>query len=139
MSKQKVVLVNGCFDILHPGHIHFLQEAADQGDVLIVGLNVDETVTKAKKVCHRPFADRMAMLYALRYVDCVLGFREQNACALVDMVRPDVYVTGEEYRGRSAEVRLVKEYGGLVHYVPRVEGYSTTTEAVKNTGVKVKV
>ncbi len=131
MKPRKTVLVNGCFDLLHPGHVHFLQEASEQGDTLVVGLNVDDSVIKAKGKVLRPLDDRKAVLDSLRFVDLVLPFKDTTAVGLVELLRPDVYCTGEEYKGRSPEARVVKEYGGRVHYIGRLGEHSTTNEGKK--------
>jgi D-beta-D-heptose 7-phosphate kinase / D-beta-D-heptose 1-phosphate adenosyltransferase len=123
-----LVFVNGCFDVLHPGHVHLLREAASHGSKLVVGLNSDASVRRAKNRLARSFADRKTMLEACKYVDFVVSFSDITAIALVEMLRPSVYVTGEEYKGRSAEARLVKEYGGRVVYVPRLGDYSSSKE-----------
>ncbi|HZT97946.1 MAG TPA: adenylyltransferase/cytidyltransferase family protein, partial [Chloroflexota bacterium] len=94
-----VVLTNGCFDILHMGHLDYLEAARSLGSVLFVGVNADESVRRLKGP-HRPFtrqADRATLVAALRTVDLVTIFREDTATELVKAVRPDVYVKGGDY------------------------------------------
>lgn len=123
---SRTVLANGCFDLLHPGHIHFLKEARKQGDLLVVAINSDESVKKRKGKLSRTFEERKLMLEACKWVDLVVSFNDETALGVVEFLRPDVYVTGEEYRARSPEARLVKEYGGKTVYVQRQGTYSTT-------------
>lgn len=127
MSLNKLVFTNGCFDILHPGHIQLLQKAKAAGDKLVVGLNSDEHISRKKNRLPR-FAlnDRKLMLEACKFVDVVLSFNQEDAVSLIDALRPDVYVTGEEYKDRSPEARLVTSYGGKVIYVKRIGEYSSS-------------
>lgn len=131
MKPRKTVFVNGCFDLLHPGHVHFLQEAASHGDILVVGLNADDTVKQAKGKLFRSFDERKAILDSLRFVSVVLPFRDSTAEHLVEILRPDVYCTGEEYRSKSPEARTVAANGGKVIYIGRLGDYSTTKEGKK--------
>jgi len=133
MKLNKVVFVNGCFDLLHPGHIFFLKEAAEQGTRLVVGLNSDDSVKRLKKGrLVRSLEERKFMLEACKFVDLVVSFNQDTALGVVEFLRPDVYVTGEEYRARSPEARLVKEYGGKVVYVTRVAKYSSSMTEASN-------
>lgn len=126
MKLNKVVFVNGCFDLIHPGHIFLLKQAKEQGDRLVVGINTDDSVKKLKGKLARPLEERKFMLEACKFVDLAVSFNQDTALGVVEFLRPDIYVTGEEYRARSPEARLVKEYGGKVVYVPRVGAYSST-------------
>lgn len=126
--SDKIVMVNGCFDMLHFGHIHFLQTAASFGDYLVVGLNADSTILGRKGRCIRPIHERKALLEALRCVGEVHVFNEPTAVMLMQEVLPHVYVTGEEYRNRSPEVALAKELGIGIRYVERYGKWSTTNE-----------
>lgn len=119
---MRVVLVNGCFDMLHPGHIHFLKEARKRGDFLVVGLNIQSKT----KTHYYSVEDRKLMLEALKFVDLVVPFPQDNAVHLIETFRPHVYVTGTEYKGFSPEARTVEEYKGKVFYVDRLGDYSTT-------------
>jgi len=131
---QKIVFTNGCFDLLHPGHIHLLNEAKRCGERLIVGLNSDESVRRLKGV-KRPIlseTDRAAILGALDCVDLVIIFEEDTPIKLIETLEPDVLVKGSDYRPESVVGKeVVESYGGKVHLVPVVEGYSTTRLAEK--------
>lgn len=134
---QKIVFTNGCFDLLHPGHIHLLNEAKRCGGRLIVGLNSDESVRRLKGA-KRPIlseTDRAAILGALDCVDLVIIFEEDTPIELIEALEPDVLVKGSDYRPESVVGReLVESYGGKVHLVPVLEGHSTTRLAEKVSG-----
>lgn len=124
-----VVFTNGCFDVLHAGHVRYLAAAKAMGDFLVVGLNSDASVRRLKGEGRpvNPEADRAEVLDALRAVDIVTVFDEPTAEELVRIVRPDVYVKGGDYTMETLpEGRIVQEYGGRVEFVPLVEGRSTT-------------
>ena len=131
---QKVVFTNGCFDLLHPGHVLLLRQAAAEGDRLVVGLNSDESV-KRLKGSDRPVLcqeDRAAILSALDCVDMVVIFTEDTPLALIESLRPDVLVKGGDYTPESVVGReLVEANGGKVVIVPLLKGKSTT-EIVKS-------
>jgi len=127
------VFTNGVFDILHVGHVRYLQAARALGDCLIVGLNSDASARALKGEHHPivPQAERAEMLAALACVDYVLLFDELTAEHVVATLRPEVYVKGGDYgRGAGAvfppEAALVEGYGGSVHFIPTVSGKSTT-------------
>lgn len=124
-----VVFTNGCFDVLHAGHVRYLTKARAMGDFLVIGLNSDASVRRLKGN-GRPINtenDRAEVLDALRAVDAVTIFGEPTAAALIEIVRPDVYVKGGDYTLETLpEAKIVKEYGGRVEFVPLVEGRSTT-------------
>ena len=124
-----VVFTNGCFDVLHAGHVRYLTKARAMGDFLVIGLNSDDSVRRLKGN-GRPINtedDRAEVLDALRAVDAVTLFDEPTAEALIAMVRPDVYVKGGDYTLETLpEAKIVQEYGGRVEFVPLVEGRSTT-------------
>jgi len=126
---KKVVFTNGCFDILHVGHIQLLQQARARGDVLIVGLNDDASV-RGLKGDQRPLigqADRAHVLAALDAVDFVILFAEPTPMPLIETIRPDVLVKGGDYALDDVVGRgLVESYGGRVELVPIVEGFSTS-------------
>ena len=126
---RKVVFTNGCFDLLHIGHVRYLKEAKKQGDLLIVGLNDDES-TRHIKGPGRPFIaqrDRAEILAALEFVDYVIIFSERTAERLVRALKPDTYVKGGNYRVEELpEAKVVAEYGGQVHLTPVTAGRSTT-------------
>ncbi|HET7899011.1 MAG TPA: D-glycero-beta-D-manno-heptose 1-phosphate adenylyltransferase [Flavisolibacter sp.] len=127
---QTVVFTNGCFDILHAGHIASLAEAAEQGDRLIVALNSDASV-KALKGEHRPVNDeaaRATVMAALKMVDAVTVFSEPTPRELIVALMPDVLVKGGDYKVEEiAGAKEVLENGGRVVINPIVAGFSTTS------------
>ena len=128
-AGARVVFTNGCFDILHAGHVRYLAAARALGDYLILGLNSDASVRRLKGET-RPVNDendRAAVVGALKSVDAVVIFGEDTAEALIDEVRPAVYVKGGDYtRETLPESRVVEAYGGEVAFIPLVAGKSTT-------------
>lgn len=127
---KKVVFTNGCFDILHRGHVEYLAKAADLGDVLVVGLNSDSSVRRLKGE-GRPVNDeqsRAAVLSALEAVDVVVIFDEDTPENLIRDVKPDVLVKGSDYRIEDiVGADFVLGRGGKVVTVDFVEGFSTTS------------
>lgn len=125
----KIVFTNGCFDILHRGHIEYLAQAADFGDVLIIGLNTDESVKKLKGP-GRPVNNqesRALTLAALRFVSNVIYFDQDTPYELIKIVQPDVLVKGSDYKPEDivgADIVLAKN--GEVKTIEFVEGFSTT-------------
>ena len=130
---KKIVFTNGCFDILHVGHVRYLTTAKNFGDVLIVGLNTDESV-KMLKGENRPInneKDRAEVLLGLKAVDYVVLFGERTAENLVSEIRPDIYVKGGDYTiEKIPEAKIVQSYGGQIELVKFVDGHSTT-ETIK--------
>jgi len=128
-NKQKIVFTNGCFDILHPGHIDYLQKAKNLGDVLILGLNSDKSIKSLKGV-DRPInklSDRLKMLDALEAVDFIIEFDEETPIKLITMICPDVLVKGGDYTLKTIiGSEFVLDSGGKVEVIPFLEGYSTT-------------
>ena len=126
---QKVVFTNGCFDILHAGHVTYLEAAKAQGDVLVLGLNTDASVRRLKGP-ERPInneLDRAKVVGALKAVDYVVLFGEQTAEAVIAEVKPDIYVKGGDYTlDTLPEAKIVQSYGGKVAFIDMVEGRSTT-------------
>jgi len=126
---RRVVFTNGCFDILHRGHLHSLNEAAGFGDVLVVGANADASVQKLKGP-HRPINnqnDRAMMLASLLVTDAVVIFEEDTPQALIEALQPDVLVKGGDYTVEQiAGAADVLRRDGEVKIVPLVAGYSTT-------------
>jgi rfaE bifunctional protein nucleotidyltransferase chain/domain len=125
---QRIVTINGAFDLLHAGHLHILREARRQGDVLIVGLNADSTV-RASKGPNRPYVsqqDRARLLLALRDVDYVHIFSEPVPMPFLEHIRPDVHVNGSEYGAECIEAATVRAGGGRVHLVDRLPALSTS-------------
>jgi rfaE bifunctional protein nucleotidyltransferase chain/domain len=128
-TGRSVVFTNGCFDLLHAGHVEYLAWARDQGDTLIVGLNDDDSVRRIKGASRPivPFAQRASVLLALRSVDAVVGFGERTPEVLLDRIRPDVHVKSDQYREEDLPERsVVLEHGGRIALAPHVAGASTT-------------
>jgi len=124
-----VVFTNGCFDLIHPGHVDLLERAAALGDLLVVGLNTDRSVTELKGPCRpvTPLADRARVLAALEMVDYVCTFDEDTPAELITALVPDVLVKGGDYGPDEIVGReTVEGAGGQVVVVPLTEGYSTT-------------
>lgn len=123
-----IVTTNGAFDILHVGHIRYLNEAKAQGDILVVGLNSDASV-RLNKGPDRPFVperERAEMLCALSVVDYVVLFDEKDCIDFVRRVRPDVHVNDSAYGEDCIERDAVLEGGGRLHIVQKIPGQSTT-------------
>ena len=128
-AKQRVVFTNGCFDILHAGHVRYLEQARALGDCLVLGLNSDASVRRLKGESRPVNAelDRAAVLSALRSVDFIVLFDEPTAEDLIEKVRPAVYAKGGDYtRETLPEAKIVEKYGGEVRFIDLVTGRSTT-------------
>ena len=127
---SKVVFTNGCFDLLHLGHVRYLEEARSLGDALIIGVNTDESVKRLDKDPDRPInseGDRAAILAALACVDRVVLFGEDTPLELITALQPDILVKGGDYRLEEIVGReVVWARGGEVKVIPLVSGYSTT-------------
>ncbi|MGA0231643.1 MAG: D-glycero-beta-D-manno-heptose 1-phosphate adenylyltransferase [Saprospiraceae bacterium] len=128
-NKQSIVFTNGCFDLLHPGHIDYLQKAKTLGDVLIVALNSDDSVRQIKGES-RPvnsLNDRMAMLAALECVDFVTSFQEDTPYNLIDAIKPDILVKGGDYtKDEIVGADIVEDNGGEVKILDFLPGYSSS-------------
>jgi rfaE bifunctional protein nucleotidyltransferase chain/domain len=128
-ENRRVVFTNGCFDLLHSGHVEYLAWARSQGDALIVGLNEDESVRRIKGESRPivPFAQRAATLLGLRSVDVVVGFGESTPELLLDRIRPDVHVKSDQYREDELPERtVVLQHGGRIALAPHIAAVSTT-------------
>lgn len=129
LQHQKIVFTNGCFDVLHFGHVHYLLEARKLGDLLVVGLNNDASVRRLKGPA-RPINgenERAFVLAALSFVDYVTLFEEDTPEELIKVVRPDVLVKGGDYAlDQIVGADFVKRNGGTVTTIPFVEGFSST-------------
>lgn len=126
---QRVVFTNGCFDVLHAGHVQYLQEARAQGDLLVIGLNSDSSVRalKGKTRPVQPLAARSLVLSSLQAVDFVTVFDEATPMHLIQAIRPDVLVKGSDYsKDEVVGAQFVEAYGGRVHLATLHHGYSTT-------------
>ena len=134
LKSERIVFTNGCFDILHAGHIHLLAEAAEQGKRLIIGLNSDASVRDIKKP-GRPLNEensRALILAALGLVDAVVLFSEKTPEILIQEIKPDVLVKGGDYAADEiVGAGFVKSLGGRIHIVPLLEGFSTTNLETK--------
>ena len=128
-AGQKIVFTNGCFDILHAGHVDYLEKARACGDCLILGLNTDASV-RGNKGPTRPVNNeqrRARVVGALKSVDYVVLFGEKTAAELIKKIQPDVYVKGADYTlATLPEAKLVQSYGGRVEFIEMVAGCSTT-------------
>lgn len=126
---KKIVFTNGCFDILHRGHVEYLAKAASLGDVLIIGLNTDASVRKLKGE-NRPVQDensRALILSALRFVGHVILFDEDTPYELIKELLPDILVKGADYKEHEiVGYDIVKKNGGSVETIEFVEGFSTS-------------
>ena len=137
-SGGRVVFTNGCFDLLHPGHVAYLEAARSLGDALVVGLNSDESVRGLGKGPDRPIVaegDRAAVLGALRAVDAVVIFDERTPVRLMRELQPTVYVKGGDYRIEDLpEAEVADEIGAEVRIIPFEPGYSTSAlvERIRN-------
>lgn len=134
VDGSTVVFTNGCFDLMHPGHLNYLAEARSLGQYLVIGLNTDESVHRLKG-SHRPIMDEQAralLLASLAFVDLVVPFGEDTPLELIQMLRPDVLVKGADYREEDVVgAQEVRSWGGTVALLPFVEGYSTSAIEAK--------
>lgn len=130
-AGKKIVFTNGCFDIIHAGHVHLLQAAAAYGDVLIVAINSDASVRRLNKGSERPLNnvdDRAAVLAAFKVVDFVTVFEDNTPLEIIKYLQPDVLVKGGDYTiDRVVGADVVISYGGVVHIIDYIPGYSTSS------------
>src|SRR5436309_4515546 len=136
-AGERAVFTNGCFDLLHLGHVRYLQEARNLGDFLILGLNSDKSIRTLKGPA-RPLVsqdERAEIMAALSCIDYVTIFGETTANALLDLLRPAIYVKGGDYAiaqdgvpdgRRLPEAQVVQAYGGVIRLIAYVPGHSTT-------------
>ncbi len=133
-KNKKVVFTNGCFDILHYGHVHYLADAKNSGDYLIVGINSEASV-KRLKGAQRPINDdltRFHLLAALAFVDAVVVFDEDTPLGLIKKINPDILVKGGDWQpAQIVGADFVLAIGGEVKNLPFVAGYSTTNIETK--------
>ena len=126
---RKLVFTNGCFDMLHPGHVRYLREARALGDCLVVAVNADETVGRLKGK-ERPLTsllERMEVLAALGSVDYVVGFEEETPAAVIEAILPDVLVKGGDWTKDKIVGRdTVEQAGGRVYSLPFAPGHSSS-------------
>lgn len=128
-QNKKAVFTNGCFDILHIGHVRYLKKSAQFGDILIIGLNSDASVKRLKGES-RPInneSDRAELLSELGFVDYVVIFEEDTPANLLDEIKPDIYTKGADYTVKTLpEAQVVIRNGGKIEFIKLVEGKSTT-------------
>lgn len=142
-NKKSIVFTNGCFDILHRGHIDYLRKSKQLGDILIIGLNSDDSVSRLKGPS-RPInkeMDRAYVLEALEFVDYIIIFYEDTPLHLILELEPDIYTKGGDYNlnnviGQNLGSEIIENYGGQVVLLSTAHGYSTTT-IIKNGGLKI--
>ncbi len=129
-ATHRIVFTNGCFDILHLGHASYLADARDLGDVLVVGLNTDESVRRIKGK-NRPVKDqqtRALLLASLQVVDLVVLFGEDTPAELIRLVKPDILAKGGDYRKEEiVGYETVTAYGGEIVTIPFLEGHSSSS------------
>lgn len=129
-AGKVLVFTNGVFDVIHAGHVDYLESAAALGDLLVVALNSDSSVRELGKGPDRPvnaLEDRARVVGGLKSVDFVLAFEESTPERLIDELRPDIHVKGGDYKVEDLpESRIVLDYGGRVEILPFLPGRSTT-------------
>ena len=128
-AGKKVVFTNGCFDIIHAGHVRYLDKARNCGDYLVVGLNRDDSVSRLKGVGRpiMPFRDRALLLSFLRPVDLVVGFSEDTPAKLIKLLHPDILAKGADYKeSEIVGAKEVKSWGGKVKRIRLTTGKSTS-------------
>ena len=130
-KNKKIVFTNGCFDIIHPGHIDYLSQARDLGDILVLGLNTDQSVRLLNKGSNRPINDertRANVLAGLASVDLIVFFDEETPYNLIKLLQPNVLVKGKDYEvEKIIGFDILKENGGEVITIPFLDGYSTSS------------
>lgn len=128
--QKKIVFTNGCFDIIHKGHLHYLAEAKNLGDVLIIGLNSDKSVKQLKGES-RPIQqenDRALLLASLIFIDAIIIFEEETPLNLINQIKPSILVKGGDYTLENiVGAKEVFANGGEVKIIPFVEGYSSSS------------
>ena len=129
-EKNSLVFTNGCFDLLHRGHIYYLSRARELGDLLVVGLNTDGSVSKLKGP-GRPVNDQQAraeVLGGLAFVDYIILFSEETPLKLITTLKPDILVKGGDYLKKEiVGYKEVSSLGGRVETIPLMKGYSTSS------------
>lgn len=139
LKSEKIVFTNGCFDILHLGHVDYLAKAADLGTRLVVAVNSDDSVKRLGKGDSRPIQDeqsRSMIIASLHVVDAVIVFNEDTPYEIIQLIRPDVLVKGADYDVEETDpsskkyivgADVVKKHGGTVATIEYLPGYSTTS------------
>ena len=137
-ENKKIVFTNGCFDIIHRGHVDYLSKAKDLGDILIIGLNTDQSVRNIKGNT-RPIQDensRAIILASMQFVDAIVFFSEPTPYTLIKEIQPDILVKGADYKKEDiVGYDIVSQRGGKVETIEFIEGYSTSNieRKIKNT------
>lgn len=130
-EKKKIVFTNGCFDILHLGHVEYLSKAKDLGDILIIGVNSDTSPYWLTKGPDRPInneVNRGMILSSLFFVDAIVFFSDETPLKLIEIIKPDILVKGGDYQEEKiCGYDILKSYNGEVKTINLVEGYSTTS------------
>ena len=128
-TNQKIVFTNGCFDIMHRGHVELLASAADLGDKLIIGLNSDDSIKRIKGE-NRPIIEeisRAILLSSLGFVDAIVFFSEKTPINLIKLIMPDILAKGGDYKiGTIVGAEVVQKNGGEIHLIPFLDGFSTS-------------
>lgn len=128
---RTLVFTNGVFDILHAGHVTYLEQAKALGDLLVVALNSDQSVKNLNKAPNRPvntLEDRLTIIRALRCVDFAISFSDNTPENLISLLKPDIHVKGGDYTPEQLpETKIVRSYGGEVKILPFLTGRSTTS------------
>lgn len=131
INGKRIVFTNGCFDILHAGHVDYLSQARDLGDILVLGLNTDASVRRQNKGPERPINNELArakVLAGLGCVDAIVLFDEDTPYELIKAVKPDVLVKGDDYKPENiVGYDIVTASGGKVVTIAFLEGFSTTS------------
>jgi D-beta-D-heptose 7-phosphate kinase/D-beta-D-heptose 1-phosphate adenosyltransferase len=138
-AGRRIVFTNGCFDLLHPGHLALLRDARGQGDVVLVAINSDDSVRRLKGNDRPiyPQEERAEILLALRWVDAVTVFDEDTPLETIEIVQPDVLVKGAEYgAGEIVGEKFVVAHGGEVRRFPMKNGYATSAIVRRISGEK---
>jgi rfaE bifunctional protein nucleotidyltransferase chain/domain len=129
-NGKKIVFTNGCFDIIHPGHVDYLSQARDLGDVLVLGLNTDNSVKRLNKAPNRPINNeqsRAMVLAAMACIDLIIFFDEETPYDLIKFLQPTILVKGNDYEvEKIVGYDVVIANGGKVITIPFLEGFSTT-------------
>ena len=129
-SGKTIVFTNGVFDLLHIGHVRYLRQASELGDVLVVGVNADASVRRLGKGPDRPVTpevERAEIVAALSIVDAVLIFEEDTPAEIIERLLPDILVKGADWQGReNPGQKLIEARGGRMVFIPLESGYSTT-------------
>lgn len=139
-KKGTVATLNGSFDLLHAGHLHMIEEAAKQADILVMLLNTDSSIKRYKGPDRPiiPLEERMELIAALEMVDFVTSFDENDPREILEKIAPNVHVNGSEYGENCIEAGVVKKGGGKIHIVSLVPGLSTSNIIAKIEGCNAR-